>query len=129
MARYKIWQKTEDVITPIGEVLSPEQWIERYPVAKVLKTVCGGGEINGSFFGLFEEMKDLYERNGLDFDDCETDQDYLDLIEAFEDLNNMPEEVDEDYVSPEERIASALEFQAMLMMPSEDDEVFDDFEE
>ena len=55
MARYAIWDKVSPVITPIGEVLSPEQWIARYPVAGVesIKVVCAGGEINGQMAHLF----------------------------------------------------------------------------
>lgn len=33
--RYKIWNKKDPIITPIGEVLSAEEWIARYPVAGI----------------------------------------------------------------------------------------------
>ena len=29
MSRYAIWNKTDPIITPIGEVLTAEQWIRR----------------------------------------------------------------------------------------------------
>ena len=53
MKRYAIWDKVSPVITPIGEVLSAEQWIQRYPVAGVpsITVVCAAGEINGGVFG------------------------------------------------------------------------------
>ena len=35
MSRYAIWDKQSPVITPIGKVLSSEQWIQRYPAAGV----------------------------------------------------------------------------------------------
>ena len=105
MARYVIWNRTDKVITPIGEVLTPEQWIERYPVAGTLKTICAGGELNGAFFGIFSSMVDMYTKQGCDFSGCETDQDYLDAIEAFEDAMNTPS----TDPTPEERQAQALE--------------------
>ena len=108
--RYVVWDKTSDVITPVGEVLTPAQWIERYPAAATLKTVVAGGDINGGYFGFFNQMVDMYEAQGCDFSGCETDQDYLDAIEAFEDAQNTPV----DDVTPEERIAAALEYQNLM---------------
>ncbi len=107
MSKYAIWNKTDPVITPIGEVLTAEQWISRYPVAGVstIKVVCAGGEINGAFFGTLGAMVDLYTKNGCDFSECETDQDKLDAIEAFEDYMNAPSEEP----TTEERTACALE--------------------
>lgn len=91
--RYKIWDKTSEVITPIGEVLTPEQWMGRYPVSRVLPTVVAGGTVNGAFFGIYQEMVDLYEKNGCDFSGCATEQEHLDAIEAFEDARNSNGEV------------------------------------
>ena len=81
MARYKIWNKQDPVITPIGEVLTAEQWIQRYPVAGVetIKVVCADDEINGAFFGTLGQMVQMYEKQGCDFTACTTDQD-LSLI-------------------------------------------------
>ena len=114
MSRYKIWDKESNVITPIGEVLTPAQWIERYPVANILPTVCGGGTINGAYFGVYDEMISMYAKQGCDFSDCATEQECLDKIEEFEDERNKPS----DEVSTEERTAAALE--AMVMMNMED---------
>ena len=105
MTRYQIWDKISPVYTPIGEMLTPEKWIERYPVASALKTVCAGGELNGAFFGVFSSMVDMYGKAGCDFSNCKTDQDYLDAIEAFEDEMNKPS----GEPTPEERQAQALE--------------------
>lgn len=115
MSRYKIWDKESNVITPIGEVLTPAQWIERYPVANVLPTVCGGGAINGAYFGVYDDMVNLYTKNGCDFSECATAQEYLDKIEEFEDALNAPS----DEVSTEERTAAALEAMVMLNMEDE----------
>ena len=86
MSKYAIWNKKDPVITPIGEVLSAEQWIERYPVAGVesITVVCAGGEINGAFFGTLGSMVELYEKQGVDFTECETAEEKLATIEAFE---------------------------------------------
>lgn len=114
MARYQIWNKTSNIITPIGEVLLPEQWIARHPMCGVegIKTVIGGGVVNGSVCMEFTGMVEAYTKRGCDFSACTTDQEYLDVIEAFEDAQATSTEV-----STDERIASALEAQVMLAMP------------
>lgn len=105
--RYAIWNKKDPVITPIGEVLSAEKWIERYPVAGIptITVVCGAGEINGAFFGTLGQMVQMYTAQGADFSACETDEDKLNVIEAFEDAMNTPS----GEPTPEERQAAALE--------------------
>lgn len=87
MSRYAIWNKKDDIITPIGEVISAEKWIERYPVAGVstITVVCGGGEINGAFFGTLGSMVERYTKEGCDFSACTTSEEKLAVIEAFED--------------------------------------------
>lgn len=107
MKRYAIWNKTDPIITPIGEVLTAEQWKERYPVAGVpsITVVCGAGEINGAFFGTLGQMVQMYEAQGADFSECESDEDKLAVIEAFEDAMNAPR----TEPTPEERQAQALE--------------------
>lgn len=117
MKRYQVWDKISPVYTPIGEVLTPEQWIERYPVAGVFKTVCAGGELNGAYFGVFSEMVTMYEKAGCDFSECVEDQDYLDAIEAFEDVMNAPS----TEPTTDERIAAALEYQVMSSLPDEEE--------
>ena len=85
--RYAIWNKSDPILTPIGEVLSAEKWIERYPIAGVpsITVVCAGGEINGGFFGTLGQMVELYTKQGCDFSACESAEDKLAAIEAFED--------------------------------------------
>ena len=58
MKRYAIWDKKAPIITPIGEVLTAEQWKDRYPVARLdsITVVCAAGEINGAFFGTLGQM-------------------------------------------------------------------------
>lgn len=82
--KYVIWDKTSNVITPVGEVLTPAEWIARRPVAGIVPTVVSGGTVNGAFFGIYSDMVDMYERMGCDFSACTTEQEHLDAIEAFE---------------------------------------------
>ena len=58
MKRYAIWNKRDPVITPVGEVLTAQQWIARYPAAGLesITVVCSAGEINGGFFGTLGQM-------------------------------------------------------------------------
>lgn len=107
MKRYAIWNKKDQIITPIGEVLSADQWIARYPVAGVasIKVVCSAGEINGAFFGTLGAMRQNYESMGADFSGCSADEDVLQVIENFEDSMNAPS----TDPSTEERTAAALE--------------------
>ena len=107
MKRYAIWNKKDPILTPIGEVLTAEQWIDRYPIAGVetVTVVCGAGEINGAFFGTLGQMVQMYEAEGADFSACTTAEEKLEVIEAFEDaLNAAPTEP-----TAEERQAAALE--------------------
>lgn len=118
MKRYAIWNKTDPILTPIGEVLSAEKWIERYPIAGVptITVVCAAGEINGAFFGTLGQMVQMYEAQGADFSACETNEDKLAVIEAWEDYINTPS----DEPTTEERTAAALEFIAMSSLPDEE---------
>lgn len=113
MKRYAIWNKTDPVITPIGEVLTPTKWIDRYPVAGLdtITVVCAAGEINGAFFGTLGQMVKNYEDMGCDFSACTTDEEKLEAIESFEDAMNA---VVDDEPTAEERIAAALEYQNAL---------------
>lgn len=113
MARYQIWNKKDNVITPIGEVLTPQQWIERYPMANVVDLVIGGGTINGSVCMEYTQTIDTYRQMGCDFSKCVSKQDHLDAIEAFEDEQNTPTSI----VTDETRIADALEDLVVLNMP------------
>lgn len=126
MKRYAIWNKQDMILTPIGEVLSAEQWIERYPIAGVptVTVVCAAGEINGGFFGTLGQMKQMYEAQGCDFSECTTNEEVLEAIEQFEDAQNTP---DPNAVSNEEltatslaSIAASMEYQNMMTLPDEE---------
>lgn len=119
LKRYAIWDKQSPIITPIGEVLTAEQWVARYPVAGVpsVTIVCSHGEVNGAFFGTLGQMVQMYEAQGADFSEATTDEEKLEVIEAFEDAANDPGDLTES--TPEERIAAALELANLINMPDE----------
>ena len=85
--KYAIWNKRDPVLTPVGEVLTAEQWISRYPIAGVpsITVVCAAGEINGGFFGTLGQLVDMYTKQGCDFSGCESPEDKLAAMEAFDD--------------------------------------------
>lgn len=114
LKRYAIWDKQTTIITPIFEVLSPKEWMERYPVCKVpsITIVCSAGEINGGFFGTLGQMVQMYSGMGCDFSACTTDEEKLEAIEAFEDERASASQKTEP--SAEERIAAALEYQNLM---------------
>lgn len=134
MKRYAIWNKTDPIITPIGEVLTAEQWISRYPVAGVptITVVCGGGEVNGSFFGTLGQMVDMYEKEGCVFTDDMTAEEKLEAIEAFEDEREATAKAQAEEKAEMEAanaemnamslasIAAQLEFQNMMALPDEE---------
>ncbi len=115
--RYAIWNKQDPVITPVGEVLSAAQWVERYPVAGIpsITVVCAAGEVNGGFFGTLGQMEQLYAAQGCDLSACATAEEKLAAIEAFEDALNAPS----TEPTADERIAAALEYQVMASLPDE----------
>ena len=122
MKKYAIWDKKTPVITPIGEVFTAEQWMERYPAAALdhITVVCSAGEINGGFFGTIGQMKQHYEAQDCDFSACTSNEEILQTIEDFEDARNAAEEAT---VSNEEltatslaSIAASLEYQNMMTL-------------
>lgn len=115
MARYAIWNKTDQIYTPVGEELTAEQWLSRYGFLRhpAAVPVVADGLINGAFCGELSQMKALYAQMGADFSACTTDAEILTAIEAFEDEMNTPS----TDPTTEERIASALEFLAVSSLP------------
>ena len=115
MARYKIYDNTSDVITPVGEKLTAEQWLDRYQWGRYTKMIVGGGIINGSVALVFDDEVERYRKAGCDFSSCTTDEDYLAAIEAFEDNPPMADAG----VSDQTRIADALEDMVALSLPDD----------
>ena len=111
MAKYKIWDRVEPILTHTGKKFTAEEWMDRHPILRIsaIVPVCGGGEINGSYMGTLGSMVENAERKGCDFSDCVTDEEKLARVEEFE---NRPKETS---ASAEERIAAALEYQNAMM--------------
>ena len=122
MKKYTIWNKRDSIITPIGEVLSAEEWMGRHPVARLesITVICAAGEINGGFFGTLGQMVNMYTNMGCDFSTCETAEDKLAVIEAFEDAKEAEIKAAANMPTTEERIAAALEAQVLMSMPDEE---------
>lgn len=119
MARYVIWDEVSPVIVPTGRVFTAEQWMDEYPMARLdnIYLVIAGGTINGAFCQEYTSFVDIYTQAGCDFTGCETMQDHLDAIEAFEDARNAESQ---NAIDTNERIAAALEAQVMMAMPDEE---------
>ena len=65
--RYQLWDKESQVITPIVEVLTAGQWMERYPAAAAIPYVLAAGEVNGAFCTPLGQMKQICAQQGCDF--------------------------------------------------------------
>lgn len=113
--KYKLWDKQETLITPTGEVLTKEQVIQKYPMAGLehMKFIICDAPITLGVFMEFEQTKEQYKQMGAEITDTMTDQEVLDAITEFE---NRPQEVE---INAEDRIAASLEFQTMMMLPTE----------
>ncbi|MBR5199249.1 MAG: hypothetical protein IKW20_05410 [Bacteroidales bacterium] len=134
MKKYAIWNKSDPILTPIGEVLTAKQWIDRYPIAGVpsITVVCADGEINGGFFGTLGQMVEMYTKQGCDFSGCETEEDKLAAIEAFDDARETEQTAKaranaEATAANEEltavslaSIAASMEYQNLLTLDDEE---------
>ena len=131
--KYKIWDKEESLITPIGEVLTKEEVFEKYPMAKIegMEFVICDAPISLGVFMEFTQTKEIYKSRIINMastpETTETEkqemiddynalepQEVLDLITFMEENPPLPEP------TAEERIASALEFQNLLALPDEE---------
>lgn len=137
MKRFAIWDKQSQVITPSGEIFTPEEWIVRYPIAGLdtITVICAVGEINGALFDTLGQMVMRYENEGCDFSACTTDEEKLAAIEAFEDERLM--KAQEAQAAAQEAaattamneeltatslasIAASMEYQNMMTLPDEE---------
>lgn len=116
--RYKIWDKQEPIYTQAGEVITPEEWISRYPIINKpgVVPIVAAGEINGGYSGTLGQLKQIMEFQGAVFDEALTGDD---LLEAIEDYEDELAAAASSYVPAEERTAAALEFLAMSSLPDE----------
>lgn len=114
MARYQIWDKQSDIITPSGAQFTAQEWADRYPWIKLpgAKMIITAGLINGGAAMEYEATVEHYRKSGASIADGMAPEEVLAAIEDFED--NLP---GADEPGPEERIAAALEAQVMLAEP------------
>lgn len=124
MAKYQIWNRKDTVITPSGEVFTPEQWVAKHPICGVesIKTVISGDVINGALLYEFSGFVKRMEKAGCDFSACTTDEEYLDAIEVFEEAQAQAAAAAAQEATTDERIVAALEAQVMMSLPDEDTE-------
>lgn len=113
MAKYKIWNKQDPLVTPIGEVLTAEQVKAKYPASALpnMKYIICDAPISMGVFMEFEAAKAHYKALGVPITEEMTDQEVLDAISYWEENPPAPKP------TPEERMAAALEFQAMMLIP------------
>lgn len=116
MARYKIWNKTDDIYTPSGQKFTASQWMSRYTWAAIpgVKMLITDGVINGGVaIELGQCVAALNERGAQIAIDGLTDDEICAAIESAEDALNAPDNTP----STDERIAAALEAQNLMSMP------------
>ena len=123
MSKYQIWDKVSRVITPSMEVFTPEEWADRYPISRLdgFDLVIGGGKINGNMCMEYDDFVSMWADQGCEFDESWTKQECLDAIEEFEIAQRAQQQAEiqaqSEVITPEERIAAALEAQVLLSMP------------
>ena len=118
--KYQVWDKESDVYTPDGSVFTPEEWTNTYkwinqPGAVM---ILQAGRTNGGICMEYDQWVDFYRQRGCEIsDELKADPDAcIDVIEAFEDLEQerMMEAAQEP--TAEERIAAAMEFQNVMAL-------------
>ncbi len=110
MGLYKLWDKKETLHTFTGESLTAEQVLERYPWVgnpKAELIICNADITLGRADSL-NDLRRLYETQGMIVEENATPQDVLDCIEKWE------MRVVETPPTAEERIAAAMEFQNLM---------------
>ena len=125
MKRYAIWNKKDNITTPIGENLTPDEWIARHPMAKNLTVLCHPSKVNGAYFGILDLEVARYEAEGCDFSSCTTDEEKVAVMEAFDDAREakIANEIAEDKANKAVQadalasIAASLEYQNLMTLP------------
>lgn len=127
MRKYAIWDKKSPVIMPSGQVLTPAEYKEMFPMFKLehITAICHAGDVNGSFYSTLGQLVDHYTLKGCDFSSCTTDEEKLAAIEAFDDAQEKAEaEAIAEAKAREDMqadslvsIAASLEYQNMMTLP------------
>jgi len=120
-----LWDKTSDIWTPgkdeNGQAhFTAQEYIEKkapWAANPNIQVVVSAGAINGAEFSTLNAYEEIAVKGGLEIPEGLTDEEKLELLEDWFDLNNMPSTTP----SAEERIAAAMEYQNLLTM--EDNEI------
>lgn len=101
--RYAIWNRKDDIYTPGVDPkiqgltysnqfgtghFTADEWLMLHPAPPNAVIICSTGDYNGGFFGTLGSLVQIYEGLGADFSAAKTDEEKLDVIEAFEDERN-----------------------------------------
>ena len=109
--KYKLWNKTDALITPTGKVFSPAEVFEKYPASAIegFDYIISDSPVNMAVFMQYDQTVEMYKDMGLDIPEGLTKNEVVTLISNFQ-----PEEP--KAVSAYDRIAAALEFNNLLML-------------
>lgn len=85
--RYIIWDHSSNVITPSGDVFTPEEWLNKYPKYRDnnIIMVLANCENNGALIDSVAMMQFRAEAAGAIFPEGLSDHELLDAVEQFED--------------------------------------------
>lgn len=107
MIRLVIYDGTETYMYPNGALATPEVVKRDYPAVDVFPHVI---EVNGNVLQAIQELNAMRNIHGID-ESLSNEEAVL----AMQTIVNTPREVVEE-LTPEERIASAMEFQNLLAL-------------
>ena len=137
MGKYMIWNGVDTVYT-LGKPykFTPDEWKAKYPWTDITPAVISGeGAINGAFCMPFTDMVNQYAKQGCDFSVCTTDQEKLDVIEAFEEEKaaqvkaSAAEKAETEAINAEmtatslASIAASMEYQNMMTLDDVEEDV------
>lgn len=108
MLRLEKFDGTKTYMFPNGAVATPDAIRSQFPAVDAFTHVL---EINGNVCQAVMELQALRSLHNVD--ESLTEEEAIQVLEQI--INTPPEQIP----SPEERIASALEFQNILMLPDE----------
>lgn len=112
MKHFEFYDNKKTYYSPIGEVFSPDEVSLRYPLVDTeLPVVIETDESHSVFFGygLLSQYKSLLDIKG--------ELSNEEALAEIERISNLPAPA--PMPTAEERIAAAMEFQTILLMPNE----------
>ena len=110
----EFYDGTKTYMYPNMKMATPEVMLQNYPAILTFRHVIETDEAGQVCFAI-ENFSAMRSRYNIDSSLSEAE-----ALEAIQEIVNAPEP--EQLPSAEERIASALEFQTMMMLPDEEEE-------